>query len=345
MLMRRGNGIRQVAGFMEKPLVIDLFCGRFGWSKGFLSEGYRAIGFDLEQMGPVPEGAELARQDVLTIHGSQFRHAAAIVASPPCQKYSYMAMPWDRAKREIRWWEWERDSPFGHFTLNDLFNACFRIQREASEAAGHHIPMVVENVVGAQRWVGSAKWHFGSYYLWGDVPALMPFTKHMKNNGGSWFGQRDGKELERNDPRDLRRDENGQWSNAAATGGWNHPGKALDGRKNSGGSWFSVAHNTESGHSRNPVHELAGVKHGGDCFNDPDWPGKAGGTKQHGSGAEWFDNGICKSSSRSDSRKAASALIAEIPFDLAQWIAKCFKPSPHNPSDHQADAHQQHSNP
>jgi hypothetical protein len=241
-----------------KPLVIDLFCGRFGWSKGFLSEGYRSIGFDLEQMGPVPEGAELVRQDVLTIHGSQFRHAAAIVASPPCQKYSYMAMPWDRAKREIRWWEWERDSPFGDFTLNDLFNACFRIQREASEAAGHHIPMVVENVVGAQRWAGSAKWHFGSYYLWGDVPALMPFTKHMKN---------------------------------------------------------------------------------------PDWPGKAGGTKQYGSGAEWFDNGICKSSSRSDSRKAASALIAEIPFDLAQWIAKCFKPSMHNPADHQADAHQQHSNP
>jgi len=35
---------------------------------------------------------------------------------------------------------------------------------------------VVENVRGAEPWVGRAKWRFGSYYLWGDVPALMPKT-------------------------------------------------------------------------------------------------------------------------------------------------------------------------
>jgi hypothetical protein len=34
--------------------------------------------------------------------------------------------------------------------------------------------MVVENVRGAQPWVGPAAWNYGSYYLWGDVPALMP---------------------------------------------------------------------------------------------------------------------------------------------------------------------------
>ena len=52
---------------------------------------------------------------------------------------------------------------------NTLFEACFRIQREASEAAGRYIPLVVENVRGAQPWVGRAKANFGSYYLWGDV--------------------------------------------------------------------------------------------------------------------------------------------------------------------------------
>ena len=36
--------------------------------------------------------------------------------------------------------------------------------------------MVVENVRGAQKWVGRARWHYGSFYLWGDVPALMPMT-------------------------------------------------------------------------------------------------------------------------------------------------------------------------
>jgi hypothetical protein len=60
--------------------------------------------------------------------------------------------------------------------LNRLFNECFRIQREASFAAGRHIPLVVENVRGAQPWVGRARWNFGSFYLWGDVPALMPMT-------------------------------------------------------------------------------------------------------------------------------------------------------------------------
>jgi hypothetical protein len=60
---------------------------------------------------------------------------------------------------------------------NALFEACFRIQREAEAAAGRHIPLVVENVCGAQKWVGRARWHFGSFYLWGDVPALMPITR------------------------------------------------------------------------------------------------------------------------------------------------------------------------
>jgi hypothetical protein len=71
---------------------------------------------------------------------------------------------------------------------NSLFEACFRIQREASEAAGHYIPLIVENVCGAQKWTGRARWHFGSYYLWGDVPALMPYGKHRKQEGDpSWF--------------------------------------------------------------------------------------------------------------------------------------------------------------
>lgn len=58
--------------------------------------------------------------------------------------------------------------------------ACFRIQREASEAAGRHIPLIIENVRGAQLFVGRAAWHFGSFYLWGDIPALMPHTWHTK---------------------------------------------------------------------------------------------------------------------------------------------------------------------
>ena len=119
----------------------------------------------------------LSCRNVLTLHGRQFKDAALIVASPPCQAYSYRAMPWKKAKA--------LPPP-----CNALFDACFRIQREACAAAGRHIPLVVENVRGAQPWVGRARWNFGSFYLWGDVPALMPMTiKAIKVStmGASWY--------------------------------------------------------------------------------------------------------------------------------------------------------------
>ncbi len=234
-----------------KPLAIDLYCGLGGWAEGFLTEGYDVIGFDIERR---PYPAQLVLQDVLTLHGSQFRRAAVIVASPPCQAYSYRAMPWKKAKA--------LPPPD-----NALFEACFRIAREAG------LPIVVENVKGAQKWVGRARWHYGSYYLWGDVPALMPFTRQCAKVPGL--------------------------ANATFPAG----GLAQGHIKNNGGSWFAVAHNTESGHSRNPD----GRKFGGGWWHDS------------------TNNLIRKASSGSSARKVASAQIAKIPFALAQHIARCFK--------------------
>lgn len=187
----------------ERPLAIDLFCGLGGWTEALLAEGYYVVGFDSERhvYGEHRYPAQLVIQDVTTLHGAQFRDAALIVASPPCQAYSYMAMPWTKAKAKaaaIR----ADESGRALADLNRLFDACFRIQREASEAAGRRIPMVVENVKGAQPWVGRSRWNHGSFYLWGDVPALMPITfgrqvialdNRRKNpdgtkNGNDWFG-------------------------------------------------------------------------------------------------------------------------------------------------------------
>jgi hypothetical protein len=169
---RNEKGARAV-----KPLAVDLYCGLGGWTEGLLAEGWDVIGFDIErhQYGDEKYPAQLVLQDVLTLHGRQFKDVDLIVASPPCQAYSYWAMPWKRAKA--------LPPP-----SNELFDACFRIQREACEAAGRHIPLVVENVRGAIPWVGRSRWNYGSFHLWGDVPALMPIGKHRKQEDDpSWF--------------------------------------------------------------------------------------------------------------------------------------------------------------
>jgi site-specific DNA-cytosine methylase len=85
---------------MTKPLMIDLFAGLGGWADGLLAEGFDVIGFDIERhiYGEHRYPAQLVIQDVRTPHGRQFRDAALIVASPPCQRYSWMAMPWKKAK-------------------------------------------------------------------------------------------------------------------------------------------------------------------------------------------------------------------------------------------------------
>jgi hypothetical protein len=212
---------------VSKPLAIDLFCGLGGWTEGLLSEGYRVVGFDIERhdYGTGGYPAQLVLQDVLTLHGSQFKDAALIVASPPCQAYSYRAMPWKRAKA--------LPPPD-----NSLFEACFRIQREASEAAGRHIPLVVENVKGAQKWVGTARWHFGSFYLWGDVPALMPIPTRrvgVKVPGLNWSGS----------------DKPGYKAQAFND-------TAI---KNGGVSWFAIGSPGQRVTGQNPVHE--GVKQHG----------------------------------------------------------------------------------
>jgi hypothetical protein len=229
-----------------RPLCIDLYCGLGGWSEAFLAEGYRCVGYDIEahDYGTGGYPGELILRDVRSIHGSEFKDAAVIVASPPCQAYSYRAMPWSRAKA--------LPPPD-----NTLFNECFRIQREASEAAGHHIPLIVENVRGAQKWVGRARWHYGSFYLWGDVPALMPMT----------FGREVMKQ--------------------------------------------GVTHRSDG------ATNFHGVKQSG-----------ISGVRENGKGDKWFEQGAARHGSRSNSRKAASAMIAKIPFPLAQHIARVYKPRP-----------------
>lgn len=308
-----------------KPLAVDLYCGLGGWSDGLLTEGWDVIGFDIERHryparalaetdgiktgaatnrhgtmvftyanearlrnAPLTGGwieypAQLVIQDVLTLHGSQFRDVDLIVASPPCQFFSYTAMPWTRAKKlaaEVR------ADPARLEKELALFNACFRIQREACEAAGRHIPLIVENVRGAIPWVGRSQWNFGSYHLWGDVPALMPVTlRAQKFNPdgtahppGSWFAVADSQNR-----------------------GAKNPGFRFDGSGRSFQS-ESVERHTD------------GRKVGKDWFGG------------YGGGFGWDCSPMRRNNSRSPARKAASAMIAKIPEPLSRYIARVYLP-------------------
>jgi hypothetical protein len=137
---------------------------------------------------------------------------------------------------------------------------------------------------------------------------------------GSWFAVADSKErgAQKREGRNFHAFENGLGSSPSFNGA-EHETRGV---KGTGAPLHEVGFNVA-----NAQRYRDGVKHGGDCFNDPDWPGKQGGVKQAGlSGPAWFDQGAASASSKSDSRKAASAMIAEIPFPLAQHIARVFKP-------------------
>ena len=143
--------------YRPAPKAIDLYCGLGGWTEGLMAEGYDVTGYDIEAHEYDGERypATLVLESVLTLDGAQFADAALIVASPPCQKYSYMAMPFSRGKAKAAAIRADETGILLE-ELNALFNASFRIQREASAAAGRHIPLVVENVRGAEPWVGRA---------------------------------------------------------------------------------------------------------------------------------------------------------------------------------------------
>lgn len=234
----------------KKPLAIDLFAGLGGWTEALLDAGYFVVGFDIErhEYGGHCYPGHLVIQDVMTIDGAQFKDAALIVASPPCQEYSYMAMPWTRAKQIAAALRGKGDFPDGYrgsrtvAELTALFDACFRIQREASAAAGRHIPILVENVRGAEPWVGRARWSFGSYYLWGDVPALMPAAIASRKVPGFRFDG-SGRSFQSASVHETGRKSQGMnWSDRSKRGqdftrlAGRH---CAEGRKD-GGDWFSA---------------------------------------------------------------------------------------------------------
>jgi len=153
--------------------MLDLFCGRFGWSKVFAARGWECVGIDLVRPPKVPAGIEFIEADVLgltysveegqwMLKGTWHRQLALgrfdfVCASSPCEQFSVHGMKC-----------FHPNPPYPEEGIQ-LFNHT-RAQCEASGAA-----YVMENVRAAQSFVGFAKHHCGPYYLWGNgVPPIMP---------------------------------------------------------------------------------------------------------------------------------------------------------------------------
>jgi site-specific DNA-cytosine methylase len=148
-------------------LALDLCCGLGGWSKGLIAAGWECVGVDLMDFSAQYPGAFI-QADLLTWEGWRELRPRLVVASTPCEEFSRHDMPWTRA----------RNPPEPSLAL-------FYRANEIARALG--VPIIQENVRGAQKWLGRSRYNVGPFHLWGDVPALMPvaFRKQKKEKFSS----------------------------------------------------------------------------------------------------------------------------------------------------------------
>lgn len=145
--------------------MIDLFCGRGGWTKGFLQRGWECIGFDIVNHG---YPAQLVIQDVLTLIPEQLSKADFICASSPCEQFSVWGMRHFHPKP----------------SFPQMGKLLFEHTKQICELSDR--PFIMENVRSAQQFIGQAINHAGPFYLWGNaVPLLLPYkiTKAAKTSG------------------------------------------------------------------------------------------------------------------------------------------------------------------
>src|SRR5437764_3031353 len=138
--------------------LLDLFCGRWGWSRAFAARGWECVGVDLMRPDNTIPPCFFVEADVLDLTADSLKIGDFdfIVASPPCENFSVWGMK-----------HFHPSPPWPHLGIT-LFNHT----RAICEMSG--LPYVIENVRAAQRFVGNAANHCGPFYLWGTgVPPLL----------------------------------------------------------------------------------------------------------------------------------------------------------------------------
>ena len=149
-----------------KPLALNLCCGIWddGWAQGLTKAGWDVINVGIEILGALPgfsiqaDVREIAKDVQAYFPALKFD---LVVASPPCQEFSFRSLPFGRKK----------NLPPPDKTL---WEACLKIAKDLN------VPIVLENVRGARDWMGPSKNNYGPFHFWGDVPILLPLGKIVK---------------------------------------------------------------------------------------------------------------------------------------------------------------------
>ena len=94
------DGVREESGweYLEKPRLLDLFCGAGGAAMGYHRAGFKVVGVDIVEQPHYPfEFIQADALDYAAAHGCEYD---VIHASPPCQFASVMFNPTKPEKRK-----------------------------------------------------------------------------------------------------------------------------------------------------------------------------------------------------------------------------------------------------
>ncbi len=153
---------------MDGRLCIDLGCGLGGWTFGFLDAGFKVVGYDIEDFSARYPG-KFVQADLFSL--DVFPDADVVVGSSPCTDFTKTGLPpsWPSVRR------FPPDVERGVRLFNRFREIAMRVSPRL---------WVLENVRKAQDFVGPAKTHYGSRYLWGEFPDFM--VPYSGDEYGKW---------------------------------------------------------------------------------------------------------------------------------------------------------------
>lgn len=142
------------------PLMIDLFSGLGGASEAMKTRGWKVVRVELERM--------FAPDVVANVKHLPIRCRPDLLwASPPCTKFT---------RQHMKCW-YPNDPPPDMSLVEATYQAVRQLKPKF---------WIMENVIGAQKFIGLCTQRFGKQYLWGDFPLVM-MTDYPKR--GPWVGR------------------------------------------------------------------------------------------------------------------------------------------------------------